>query len=55
MIGKPDDKVVSWIDSFIDFKHPHVSFTLELCGNKDGEDTHYGTFGVLYTGKMFTG
>lgn len=51
MIGKPDDKVVSWLDAFVAFQHPHTSFVLELCGNKDGEDTHSGKFSVVYSGK----
>lgn len=52
MIAKPDDKVVSWLDSFAALNHLNVAFFLELCGAKDGEDTHMGKFTMLHSGMI---
>lgn len=49
MIAKPDEKVVSWLDSFATLNHLSVAFSLELCGSKDGEESHLGKFTMLHT------
>lgn len=54
MIAKPDDKVVSWLDSFAALNNFNIAFLLELCGAKDGEDSHVGKFTMLHSGKKTT-
>ncbi|KAJ1520583.1 hypothetical protein ONE63_003695 [Megalurothrips usitatus] len=49
MIAKPDDKVVSWVDSFAASNNANVAFLLELCGSRDGEDSHIGKFSMLHS------
>lgn len=49
MIAKPDDKVVSWLDSFAALNNFNIAFLLELCGSKDGEDSHVGKFTMLHS------